>query len=175
MSIITQLPVQRRFFAGYDNPSLPIGTWRGLQTVTGDGSGGFAEVDLILNLAAAPRDANFYSLEHFFWTTNDIAGNRGILLSLLNLETALANRRFSLFATIVVDTTIQALDPRSYGILPIFMGSQVSSGVTVAVAAAVDNINSAVTFFGAEGYIWGPRSINAPGGPSRPLQGLYRS
>lgn len=173
MSIITTLPIARTFFRGYDDPSLPIGTWTGLQTVTGDGSGGFAEIQLLFNPAAAPRDANFYSLDHFMWSTNDVAGNRSVMLLIQNLGTVLANRRYSLFATIIAGTSLQSLDPRSYGVLPIFLSSQATPTTATLISTLVTNITSAVTFFGAEGYIWSARSINALGGPSRPLQGLY--
>lgn len=174
MTVITQTSIVRREFAGYEDPALPTRIWEGSGTVTGNGTGGFMEADLVFNLSTAPRDANFYSLEHimFFFTSNT---SPQATLRMVNLGSVLgvALRTWTIGIGVLSGVTGGAIFGRELAVLPIFMGRQFAAGVTSLVSMATSNIDLIVMTFQAQGYVWGPRSINTPGGPSRPLQGVF--
>jgi len=54
----------------------------------------------------------------------------------------------------------------------LFLGAQAQAGNDAIFQIQTSNVNAATLFATAGGYVWSPRSINAPGGPIR--YGVYR-
>lgn len=175
MSIINQVVVARREFPGYPDPSLPIGIWQGTGQVIGDASGGNMEVDLVFNRSTAERDGNFYSFDQLMINSTDVGGTRVGELFFFNLGTVvgLIFQRYAIQMLISHPGNFANIRTEGLAFLPLFMGRQFREGVTTGLAIAFANINTAIVDMSAMGYVWGPRSINSPGGPSRPLQGIF--
>lgn len=172
MSVIVQVQVVKTPFAGYPDPSLPSGTWTAQTLSVGDGSSGQNEIDLVFSPSAAPFDSQYYSLEHFAVTTTLQTNTQGDL-RIINLGAFILARAYSFGLLRDAANSEAHVQGRSYALLPIFLGQQQAQATTTLVAFRLPNIDTEVLTFSGEGYYWSVRSLNAPGGPSRPVQGLY--
>ena len=174
MSILATLPIRRREFAGFDDPSLPEGIWQGEVTRVGDASGGIVTVGLIFNIGTGtPRDSRFYSLEQLsvFYTDNT---QGSFVFSILGMgERTVAGASFVLDGVLFNTTDIGAAQRDIGALLPLFLGRQSDAGTSSNIQVSAPNANVQTLTMTAMGYMWGPRSINALGGPSRPLQGIF--
>ena len=56
--------------------------------------------------------------------------------------------------------------------VPVFLGSA-RKDVNVDLSFDVDNNDGLGFSVFVQGYFWGPGAVNAPGGPQRPVAGLY--
>lgn len=170
MSVIAQLAIQQFFFPGYEDPSLPSGIWKGSQIVTGDASGGFMEVDLLMS-PIGPLNTRFYSIDQFsaFQTGATAIAAHFIIINLGQLT----DRRYDLPLVLSGDQT--NVDPlgSQFAFLPLFLGSQVNAAASALVAFVCQNGDTEILTFNAMGYFWQARAGNAPGGPSRPVQGVF--
>jgi len=145
--------------------------------VLGDGSGGNRSIILEFNPSSAPRSTLMYSLEMFTVTDDSNLAKAGNL-RVINLDPipglgaiALTHRWT---ADIAADQTAAHLASNAQNALKrIFLGRQAVAAVAASLRYDTDNVDTAICTVTAEGYFWGPRSINALGGPSRPLQGIY--
>jgi len=175
MTVITSNQIVRREFEGYPLPALPLGVWQGNVVLTSDASGGFTAATLIVNLAGAPRDPMFYSLEEVWLFSSDAAGSRVNDLQVTNLGAVLGqqNRHIALQSLITHNADISTLRSEGLGFLPMWLGRQQRLGTQTDLVVINANVDLAIITFGAGGYYWGPRSINVSGGPSRPISGLY--
>jgi len=171
MSVISQLQIVKTRFPGYLDPSLPGGTWLGSSTATGDGSGGVVEVDLVTSPATAPFDSLFYSLEKISVTYTFGTAGAG-RLQILNLG-QIISRIFAFPLVLDPDASNLDIAGRDFALFPLFLGQQINRNATSAIAFQADNQNAETLRFQAEGYYWDVESANAPGGPSRPVQGMY--
>jgi len=175
MSVLAISPFFKREFAGYDDPSLPQGIWQGQVSAVGDASGGIQSAAIIFNDTNAPRDPNFYSLDEMSASQGpSVAGAVIAFMSLLNMGgSGLSVARSYATTLSVFNGTDVAMITRAMSFMPIFLGRQTATGANTNIQFVVPNDNGSTLVFSAMGYWWGPRSINAPGGPSRPLQGIF--
>ena len=175
MAIVQTTPITRREFAGFDDPSLPEGIYQAGAFTTGDGTGGNITQIFEFNSSAARRDARFYSLEYLTLTQAGDGGSREIELAITNLGSVLGaifrRWRFQFLSSVSLART--ALPGDVYSFLPVFLGRQSLPNSNSTVFFTLANTDTVITSYTIEGYMWGARSINAPGGPSRPLQGMY--
>lgn len=169
-----------RPFTGYRDPSLPIAMWLGSANVTGDGSLGVMSAIIAFTLASAPRSGNLYSLEQVTAHATLGAPSHNFRLTADNMESISSdgiNQRFQAVGsfssgpdTIAADLNLGALA----ALRGIFLGTQAIGLAMASLILADINEDTSILTLIAQGYVWGPRSVLAEGGPSRPLQGLYR-
>lgn len=176
MSANLQVEVEGRNYSGWLNPRYPIGYWQGSIELAGDATGGILSLDLVFQSALAARlDSQIYSVERLSFRTSDGVA-RGIKLTALNMGGP-SNLGFAheyTIATAVQDGVAQsAVLAREMSILPWFLGSQRTAGITASLSIVTDNVNSIAFKLEAEGYRWSSRSILVDGGPQRPPTGPY--
>jgi len=177
MSVIIDTNYFRRPFRGFDDPSLPEGYWVASSSVTGDGSGGIREVRVKLQEVDQPLSGNMFSLEQLVLTEDEEDGAGPFIVRTTNMDTmgGLAGQYSSVGAlaagaAAVVGRAI--VNTSAIGTRATWIGAPFAAGLAT-LGFAVDNITGNLYGVFAQGYIWGPRSILAPGGPQRPAQGLY--
>jgi len=165
-------------FPGHADPGLPIGAWAAQGNVTGDASAGSRILDVVFAPSTQPRNSLMYSLEQL--SVLDESNTSSVIeVSTVNLGQA-ASTDFSQAwaANMVADTAgvnanLLAADAQFFRGL--FLGRSSGQSVGVLLRIGADNIDTEDIIVHAEGYMWGVRSLNAPGGPRRPVSGLYRA
>ena len=177
MSIGVAQTIQTQRFQGHDDPRLPIGRWWGATQVTGDASGGIAFLQLNFSDAFVQvLNSNLYNLEGFIYSSQLEANAVGHITG--------ANWRFPpgfvtvdhAYALPILDVgqpTLNVVSAEAYSFLPVFLGSQAQAGTAQTLVFVVTNTDLFINRFKAEGYIWGPRSVLADGGPQRPPGSIY--
>jgi len=177
MSVGVTEPVVPRMWRGYDDPGLPVGNWIATGFVVGNGTGGVMTVDLLFKPEDQPSSGRFYNLEQFdIFRTNTITASGFLVLDnfeqLGSLTITTRQWRFELQDN---GNGVGAIHyQEGFPKLPLFLGqsSRVASLNSV-MQVGVINVNIVVLTVVAQGYIWEPRSIMAPGGLRRPLDSLY--
>jgi len=171
MSIIAQLAIGYEFFPGFEDPSLPSGIWKGSMVAVGDASGGVVETDLVFS-PIGPLNTRYYSLDQAMATYSDGGGDRLGTTSVINLG-QLQTRRYNGIMRLAADASSQQVQGRDWAFLPIFLGAQINPAATSLVSFKTVNTLNEILSFTAMGYFWQARAGNAPGGPSRPVQGVF--
>lgn len=175
MAVVFSETVAYRRFNGYSDPRMPEGMWFAVGGGAGDATGGLFSIQLIFSLTTQPQlSSRLFSLEQFYIDKTDAT----IVDWRLRTENMDGPPNFAMRNTFRIRTTNAGtissnLDPVSTTMLPLFLGSQRIAGILAHLAISGTNVNLAVREFGAQGYWWGPRSVLADGGPSRPASGLY--
>lgn len=164
----------RRPFAGYTAPSLPEAIWVASSSVVGDGSGGVREVRIVLQAAGQARSGNMFSLEQLTLRETNLSGTN-YLVETVNMDTigklvGQAGYMQTLGLTNLVDGSANVAQGKTA--LPLFLGAPFATGIAV-VAFRSDNISGQTLSAFAQGYIWGPRSLLAEGGPQRPANSIF--
>lgn len=179
MSVITQIVVESRRYSGWIDPRYPIGYWQAALTIVGDATGGVVGLDLVFQGASPPTlNSQMYSVERLGLTQGN-SGNRQIRISAINMAGP-ANQGFLheyTFLMLGQDTGLNksAIRADMLSILPWFLGSQRTRGITASLSAVLPNVDGIGFTFEAEGYRWGARSVLVDGGPQRPPTGPYRT
>ena len=175
MAVTTNFRVEQLPFRGYDDPSLPSGAWVAHGLASGDGTGGNLEVGLLLQLSGDPLSSRLYNLEQV--RAHDGAGvAQNGLMFIQNLGHLTANRplpgRFYAFEMVLGPPGAAAT---AFNVLnrPIFLGAPSAAGDVAALVFRILNAAGQALVITAYGYIWEPRSILAPGGLQRPVNGLW--
>ena len=177
MVVAIDFRVDVRPYSGYTDPSLPIAAWIAQGGVAGDASGGSVFMDFIFQDADNPQVTELYSLDQISFDTTGTAA-REVALSTVNMDTLAPNRRaspqFWRFRTETIATVgISALDFEN-PMLPLWLGSPNKDEGKGAIRLNVVNVDLLLYAATLQGYVWGPRSVLAPGGPRRPIGGLFK-
>jgi hypothetical protein len=174
MTVQAVSDVKTRMFSGYpDDPGLPLGTWAVSAGVIGDASGGNRSIEVDFQPGSIARASLCFSLEEFYLTDTDnnakVAEFRSLNMERLHDSELVRRATAPLIAGLIVAT----LDPAAVGgIVPMFMGYTGSVGAPAGFLVIATNVAGLTLLAVAGGYYWGPRSINAVGGPRRPITGL---
>jgi len=178
VSISLQVAPVVRPFRGFADPALPDGYWVTQAGVLGDASGGVASIDIRFSTVAQPNVSLLYNLEQLMVAAPAAEGVirldfGGFDLQPLQGSTGSVSKLVALFLTDFSSVTASALQTSNLlGGKPIFMGSP-RKDVNVDLSFDFTNANGANFAVFAQGFFWGPASINAPGGPQRPLTSVY--
>lgn len=170
MSVAAVLEVRRRAFPGYNDPSLPQWIWVGQVVVVGDASGGDRSGSIILATAAGPKVSLLWSLEQMSILDSD-NNSKDMDLTFLGTDELLGTQVMRI--SIGAGVTTASIPAQNYPRMPFYIGAHQAQGAAAALLLTAANVNTAVMAFTAQGYCWGSRSRSIPGGPQRPLQGLY--
>jgi len=178
MSVTVESAVFYRGYNGWQEQQYPIAYWWAASEGTGDATGGQLNQRFIFNRLGDPRNSRLYSLEYYNVGTvvnNNVdailvaSGFQGPGASSLGNVWAMETR------INIIKTALRAAAIASdYQRVPVFMGGQeiIQLG-DQALSLLITNPNGSKYTFDAGGYVWGPRSILANGGPQRPPGGLY--
>lgn len=178
MSVLVEDRVERRSWRGYDDPGLPVGMWVGEVEATGDASAGFVQLSLLFQIAADPLSAFLFNLEQIMISHDNEGGGTDIAtLSAVRLGFLTDSRPFA--ASQRWNFQLDNSGPRDVPAFanaltrPLFLGRPTTRGNTATLEAQLLNVNLVGYTMQAQGYVWEPRSILAPGGLRRPTDSLF--
>lgn len=176
MTVAGSFRTEVRPYSGYIQPALPVGAWIAFGVLTGNGSGGFVQLNFLFQFGNNPLNSQLYSLEQFTAETNAAATEPGdfelINMDRLTQQTDLEVTRQSFAA--ISDGVGSAIVPmREMAGLPFWMGGPNTALLECGLRFQFANTNLRVYTVSCQGYIWGPRSVLAPGGPQRPPNGFF--
>jgi len=176
MVVSADFRIDVRPYSGYADPSLPIAAYVGQGAQIGDASGGNVNFSFIYQRNDDAQISEMFNLEQLALDTSINGGTVGSM-RLVAMDSLAANRpMFGQIWRIITENTQgssdSALDIKALA-LPLWFGSpnrEEGDGLVRFIFPNVDLELYAVTI---QGYIWGPRSVMAPGGPQRPVGSLF--
>jgi len=174
VSVVNAIAI--RPWRGYDDPGLPVGMWFAQNAVTGDASGGDMIIFFVFKGEGEPVSGRFFNIEQINFFHSDTTAKAGHVV-LNNWETigpvGLVNRQYR-FRLQSNANGLSAMNEEVYFPLPLFLGSVAPiASLAADVEVGVDNVDLTSFVATLQGYIWEPRSIQAPGGLRRPVDSLY--
>ncbi len=176
MSVAVRFRVDVRPYSAYDDPSLPIASWISQGGVAGDASGGIIVMDIPFQRDEGAQISELFNLEQLSFDTSSATNREGIL-STVGMDSLAPNRpaspqKWQFFVESAVSLAISALDTDSL-LLPLWLGSPNRNEGDGGLRIEIVNIDLLLYAFTLQGYMWGPRSVLAQGGPRRPVGGLF--
>jgi len=176
MSVGFDRRVDVRPYSGYEDPSLPIASWIAQAGVVGNASGGQLNVDFPFQRDGDAQISELFNLEQIsFDTTEQVA--RNFLIETINMDNLAQNRpgstqfwQFTIEA--VPGTGVSVLEGLSQQ-LPLWLGAPNRDEGDAGLRVRIQNIDLLLYAMTLQGYMWGPRSMLAPGGPQRPVNSLF--
>jgi len=179
MSVTATAQIRRRPYPKVNERdfSLPDSIWYAQGGVVGDGSGGFAELLIILNAEGDTRSGRSWSLEESLPTgsTSGITLFRFNSLNMDNIGPGLNNpiqkamhqemRTSGAFVAPGSQALVRDTQPR------LFLGSQGASTVDARIQGQWPNVTGVTFGWYASGYEWGPGGLAR--GIRRPLDGMF--
>lgn len=179
MSEFFDFHVHTRPYTGYVEPGLPIGSWIAGAEVIGTASGGFLVMSCLFQHAETVRVTELFNLEQL---SMDVAQSTpasafittlrmDILAPGTEVDFGEEQRWLSLLQTDGVGEASMSLADQAG--LPLWLGAPSVLGVDAGLRFEFRNANLIEYTVTAQGYMWGPRSVIAPGGPQRPPFGFF--
>jgi len=177
------VPIQHRPFRGSDDPGLPAGIWIVQSSVLGDAGGGVLTLDILFKDGSlpVPESSFLYSLEQLSLFTSANLQQRGSM-NPSNWDEITPGATGT--TATIFRLTLNEMDGVNGaawggemagrpGYIGWFLGQVRKNTTNTIVRFQVDNVVANSLGVKAEGYYWGPRSVNAEGGPRRPVGSLY--
>lgn len=178
MTVSGTFRVDIRPYSGYDDPGLPIGAWIAQGGIAGDASGGQVIMDFLFKQGDDNLVTELYSLDQISVDTTS-ATTIEIVMETLNMDSLAFNRLASTQKWIMqarnVGSTLggNVVPLDEIQALPIWLGSPNATEGDSGLRYRFLNIDLILFAVLLQGYIWGPRSVLAEGGPRRPVGGLF--
>lgn len=178
MTILSDVPIRRLQYRGYDDPALPVGIWWVTGVVVGDASGGTAQVRGTLKEEGDAVSGNMWNLEQVMAFTSD-ATPLAIFITAAGLSPSRELPGVDAIYQGILDTTGAGLGNTALGNamhrLPIWLGAvRGGADVRATIGFGITNPTASDSLaVSAMGYIWDPRSILVDGGPQRPERSLF--
>ncbi len=176
MSVASNFRIETRPYSGYADPSLPVGAWITQGVLAGNATGGAVQMNFLFQFGNNPLNSQLYSLEQFTAETNasvtEVADFETINMDRLtpNLVLPVTRQQFPVIADGIGSAIAQLGDMAG---LPFWLGGPNTALLECSIRFQFTNTNLRVYTVSAQGYIWGPRSVTAPGGPQRPPNGFF--
>jgi len=179
MTVTGDFRVEIRPYSAYDDPSLPIGLYIAEGGLVGDVSAGDVFMDFIFKFADNPQVSELFNLEQLAADSDHTAGQEA-LMSTVNMDRLAPTRdaspqrwRLQLVDVNGLLNPVNALATVSGSLLPLWLGAPSPSEGKSALRIQFPNEDGVAYFAQIQGYIWGPRSVLAQGGPQRPVSALF--
>lgn len=177
MTVSADFRVETRPYSGYDDPGLPIAAYVASGEATGDASGGFVNLTFRFQIAEGANVTERYNLEQLHVDVQT-GTNTAVVMVLQGMDhiqfpfRPMARQEWTMILNSngVADSSLPVSELAG---LPIWMGMPVP-GVDAGVEFQFPNLDTVLFTASVQGYIWGPRSILAEGGPRRPPNGFFR-
>ena len=175
MSVTQELSLFFRGYTGFADPSLPGGMWASQGSVLGDASGGVRIAQVVFQPSTSLRSSLFFSLERLYVfdidnnaKVGDVSTNNFALAPNVGGLVALNGNLVAGASGAVLSSEAQEAIDRGH-----LLGVQNTPNTELALNYFTTNVDGIILAVVFQGYFWTARSILAPGGPSRPPQGLY--
>jgi len=176
VTVAGEFRVDVRPYSGYDDPSLPIAAWIAQAGIVGDASGGSVFIDFLFQRSDDPQISELFNLEQLSADTST-GVDRSFSIETLAMDTLAPNRPaspqkwadnvFNVSGVGIAATSIRSTE------LPLWLGAPNRVEGNGGIRIIFTNINLLLYAVTVQGYMWGPRSVLAQGGPRRPLDGLF--
>jgi len=171
--------VDVRPYSGYDSPGLPIAAWISQGGTVGDASGGVINMDFLFQRDDDAQVSELFNLEQISVDTTS-ATSRDFTIQTLNMDNLAPNRpastqKWKSNSQFGSGLSNSAFDLDNANILPLWLGAPNRGEGDVGLRIFWPNIDLLLFAVTLQGYMWGPRSVLAPGGPQRPVGGLFRA
>ena len=178
MTVFADFRLDIRPYSGYDNPALPVGAWIAQGSLVGDASGGLAIMNFRIHADGDPQISELFNLEQIAFDTTGTASQAVILIA-RNMDSLAPNRpafdqRWAFNTLPVAGVSFTALRLDRATILPIWLGGTNPNEGSADIRLEMNNVDGLFYLATLQGYLWGPRSVLAQGGPQRPPNGLFR-
>jgi len=179
MSVFERTTITRRAYGAYIEENLPSGIWLARGEVTGDGSGGTQDIEILFSSTTQLRTQEIFSLEQLsVFLTSGAAQIAALRTANLDPDIPLpgeanAQQQWSLSLVVAGSGVVALTGADHQGVRGLFLGRQDSPNVNTGVTVQVANVTGIALAVRAQGYIWGPRSVSANQGPRRPVSGVY--
>lgn len=177
MAVSGEFRVDVRPYSGYEDPSLPIAAWIAQGGLAGDASGGNILFDFIFQSTDGPQISELFNLKQISTDVSSSAANRDWTMVTVGMDALAPNRQASpqsfqsFMSAGSPGTASTELQPGS--ILPIWLGAPNRDEGIGGLRFTTNNVNLLLYAITIQGYMWGPRSVLAQGGPRRPVGGLF--
>ena len=176
MSIAVDIPIRRKEWGGDLLPNLPVATWVGEGSVTGNGTGGTMIARLEFQPASAGAlDSNMYSLEQLMLHKSTAGVAQFVLVQTLNMGERSGSHAWAVELVAVPLPVDLAMPGQAAMTFPVMIGSMITPGTQMVIAATAVNDDTSIMTFQAEGYVWDARARSWLGGPKRPPGAFYGS
>ena len=176
MVVTADFRVDVRPYSGYSNPSLPIASWIAEGGVVGDASGGSVFMNFLFQPDGQANVSEMYNLEQLAMDSSGDATRQMTLQTLgmdqLSVNRPATDRRWMFEVDNVTQVAIGALNIRST-MLPLWLGAPNRDEGDAGLRFVTQNVDLLFLFVSIQGYMWGPRSVMAEGGPQRPVGSLF--
>lgn len=174
MSTTSEVRITTLGWAGYDDPRLPISSYIAQGGTSGDGTGGTMAIRVTYHPAGPQAHGLMYNIEQLSGHTGQ---NNSTQVQLLTENLGHITPTRPLTATAVgvqyiPRGSLATMDTSSIK-LPWWLGAPNLLGGRSSVDFATLNTDADSINVVVYGYIWGPRSTLAPGGPQRPPGAVF--
>jgi len=172
VTVLLTSRVDTRPYAGYDDPSLPIASYIGQAAVAGNATGGIVVITFPFQIAEALRVTELFNLEQYACETNNGVSEQ-VVIRTVQMDSLVSNIRPLVEQRWVSNCIgagngVSATVVQDLGGMPIWLGAPSSQGFDAGLSFQFTNVDLRIYVVTVMGWMWGPRSILAPGGPQRP-------
>ncbi len=165
MSVAETQPATRKNWQGFRESRYPIGAWQGNANVVGDSGGGTRTLTIVLQEGDLQSLA--FSVERLMLTLSEDTAQAGLMRSGgFELGYDMAFR---------IENTGTVAATRADFWRRVFLGITARTAGTADISFIVSNVDAGIFIVQVEGYIWGPRSSQAPGGFQVPVTSPWSS
>ena len=177
MSVVLNHLAAIRRFAAYQDPGLPAGSWHFRLAALGDVTGGLLSVGCRFQITGSPAPSQLWSVEQLMINSSTSAIAIPARLQIQNMDAVP-----EMGSTGALSDTYQVtLEPDLFAVslqleespVQLFLGSPLDNNLNSGFQVDVANADGLSLSVRAQGYFWTPGAIGAPGGPRRPVDGLY--
>lgn len=176
MSVAITARIDYRIGSAFADPGLPSGVWWGESSILGDASGGFANVQLLLQLAGDPLSARMFTVEQIMARINAATATQ-VRIATTNMGNLVTNRPMTVRAWVepmISDGISNSATGLSVPLRPIWLGAATTRGVEGSIRGEIPNPGVGVTLIvWMSGFMWEPGALNSPGGVRRPLENIF--
>lgn len=177
MAVTQRRTVELRPWNAFSEPALPEGGWFVNFVIAHAGGGGLVTAEARFQETNESLSSRLWSMEQISMTQLGALGSPTIEIRTTNLETfqrqGVGNTGFTV-RMVANPGTGRSLEGSHLTFLPWFLGAprieNIAAGFEVLDA---DGGVGERTSMLISGYYWGPAARNAPGGPQRPVTGLF--
>jgi len=175
VAVAGEFRVDVRPYSAYDDPSLPVAAWIGQGGIAGDASGGNVQMTFLFQRSDDAQISELFNLEQLAADTT-AGGNHSGQMETVAMDTLAPNRLGSpeiWGLSFVSSFGRAALEMNDVSVLPLWLGSPNREEGNGGIRFTFANVDLRLFAVRIQGYMWGPRSVLASGGPRRPVGGLF--
>jgi len=177
MTVNLDFRIDVRPYSGYADPALPVAAYVGQASSVGDASGGQMNINFLFQEGDTGHISEMFNLEQLALDTTINAAALGTMRLSRMDSLSFPNRPmfgqiWSLLLPASQGSAENALGIGSL-VLPLWFGSPNRNEGDALIRFILPNVDLELYAVTIQGYMWGPRSVLAPGGPQRPVGGLF--